>query len=526
MSVLGKRFRRDHEDVSGRPSKRRSKTGKSGKDELFETKSLAAVIQDSHIDKSKRAELKKDYFQLSKGLKECQSDSNKHKMASESVLEWKRLIEMKAKTIILHNKAKESKNKAQMQKWNQYLKHINTKLQSSQTIANSKLKQLKPRQNRSDNNENKSNNETKSKKSSNKQSTQQQKKAVSKQSQQQKQVQSAKLSTKHKAQNRESKTTNNTPTTNKQQNQLKLAQKSNQQQTNSKPKEKKQGNTTTAATKPKASHHSKQNTKQQTSKLTQHSQPKPKKKNTNKTSQRQETNEVTRNKGNKTQTSATKTDNTLKKAKTNNINIDSRLHDPNLPTYAKETVSSATEWNSFFTDTFDDEKEGILRENARALPTIVTHWEQGPVGTVSSWWNDDNRKIVRNVYDLDETEYNNNENEQETDEMKANKELPKHLHLIRMKQSEQRNQIKKDIRKELKQQRLERQLRKRMESGELVQILDENDNPFESFFKQATIRSKQINDGTFDSTKIENDEKKPEFKSYERKERQCLFLFF
>ena len=74
-----------------------------------------------------------------------------------------------------------------------------------------------------------------------------------------------------------------------------------------------------------------------------------------------------------------------------------------------------------------------------------------------------------------------------------------------------------------------------MERGELVQIKDENDNPFESFFKQATQIGKQIKDDTFnpnDNDNENNDENDDENADhfYHEKEKiplQCTyFLFF
>eukprot|EP01084_Bolivina_argentea_P086756 156776_1 len=67
--------------------------------------------------------------------------------------------------------------------------------------------------------------------------------------------------------------------------------------------------------------------------------------------------------------------------------------------------------------------------------------------------------------------------------------------------------------KELKQQRLEKRLRDRMEEGELVQNMDEANNPFESFFTSALEMGQNIRNGDVMETLKNEEEQKKEKKT-------------
>ena len=272
------------------PWKRRKTSAKttSSTNDVFEDSALTVAINNVAIDDSNRQKLNKNYLQLSKAMKEFTNDPNINNVVRKSLLEWKNLLIIKAKTIVLQSNAKHSKNELEIVKWDQYLNLIESKLNFSQKSLNQMLRSIDNQKSLA-----KNSNKKQEKTSQNKE----------------KDVQSAKLM------NQVNKKLQNTKT-----------KKSN---INDRIKEDSRLNSSDTTGQPLEKQQKLQKTEKSCKSL-----------------KRGNVNISKRNLSNNNMVGSSK----------------NRLHDPNLPHYAKETISNIKEWYDFFDDTFDKTK-GTLKGN-------------------------------------------------------------------------------------------------------------------------------------------------------------------
>jgi len=153
-----------------------------------------------------------------------------------------------------------------------------------------------------------------------------------------------------------------------------------------------------------------------------------------------------------------------------------------------KAVATESEWMGFLDDRYNEDDE---RKTDWKPPEILTFWEQGPIGIVKEWWDDTatSRGGAGKKGILDDG--------QESAAM-----LPSKEEISRRKQN---RTIKRDIMKELKQQKLEQRLRARLEKGELVQ--QSADNALDSFFTAALEMGQDIRSGKLQQ--FDDDEEAP-----------------
>ncbi|ETO09092.1 C2 domain containing protein [Reticulomyxa filosa] len=177
-------------------------------------------------------------------------------------------------------------------------------------------------------------------------------------------------------------------------------------------------------------------------------------------------------------------------------------------------ITTEKEWNKFLESRFkdetqiDDEAEGnqqIWWKGDWKPPEIKVNWEQGPIGQIKNWWEEDEslQKII----------YAKKAEDKETEENKK-KKMSANDRIREKKKKEQLQAIKKDVTKELKRQQLEKQLRKRIEEGKVVksiaEISDQNNNEsdaFVSFFEGALGQKKSGDDDNDDDENNDEDGK-------------------
>merc|ERR1712228_547329 len=215
---------------------------------------------------------------------------------------------------------------------------------------------------------------------------------------------------------------------------------------------------------------------------------------------------------------------TIKKTngEANNISVDDfleneeeeQIKNKKEKTMICEAITTECEWTHFLDSRYSAVSN--LRNESWRPPQIRRFWEQGPIGVVSSWWNDESdRKYVDCQQQQDAVDDNLTNNRRK--ELSQNEKSKKRQSKV----------IKSDIMKELKQQKLQKKLRERIEAGKIVKNIDADNNAFESFFDSALEIGKNIRSGKVNKISIKSKEKKKTqiIKSKEKKLKKNIASF-
>jgi len=142
-------------------------------------------------------------------------------------------------------------------------------------------------------------------------------------------------------------------------------------------------------------------------------------------------------------------------------------------------VATDSDWHGFLSTRYDTDD---VRKSDWKPPEINTFWEQGPIGQVMSWWNDEQFATF-----VDKCDAAASKAQEQATASAAEVSKRKQLRII-----------KRDVMKELKQQKLQKSLEARIEGGEVVKNMDTANNPFESFFTAALELGDDIRSGNVD----------------------------
>jgi len=160
---------------------------------------------------------------------------------------------------------------------------------------------------------------------------------------------------------------------------------------------------------------------------------------------------------------------------------------------AERATATESEWLDFLNTRYDEDDQ---RKSDWKPPEIHTFWDQGPIGQVMSWWDDSDARTFVN-----ETEF--------AAEYEAEKQRQTTTNLSKdeISKKQQQRTIKKDIMKELKQQKLEKKLRERIEGGEVVKDMNADNSVFESFFDAALSLGNNLRDGVITKEQLKKESK-------------------